>query len=238
MVWSKKKTQVMDERIEKESNGLASKLFYVQTMLVALLLVAKLLAKLSWKAYLLEMICLVVGGGFVLISEIRKGIFLLKDKDAALTGIHEGVLAKGYSLEMALLLFGELVFMYTLPEYRTWLIGYFGAWVVPALVFTVVSVKKGWIQWGSKKRQLEGKQNLKKRVAIGAFAFGILMIPSQLPMWLVDGTVTFMEILIVPLEMVLFGVLFYIMFTRMVDKGEKRANSDVPTESEEMSIEE
>lgn len=238
MVWSKKKTQVMDERIEKESNKLTAKLFYVQTVLVALLLVGKLLAKLSWKAYLLEIICLVAGVGFVLIAEIGKGIFLLKDKDAALTGIHQSVLAKGYSLEMALLLVGELVFMYVLPEYFLWLIGYFGAWFVPAVILTVVSVKKGWLQWGSKNRQVEGKQNLKKRVAIGGVEFGLMMIPIQLPMWLADGALSFKEILMIPFEMVMFGVLFYILFTLMVDKGEKKANSDALTEGEEMSIEE
>lgn len=238
MLWSKKKTQVTDERIEKESNGLASKMFYVQTVLMALLLVGKLLVKLSWKAFVLEIICLIVGMGYVLIAEISKGIFGVKDKDEALTSIHQGILSKAYSLEMGLLVFGELIFMYVLPEYFVWLLGYLLVWVVPALILTVVSVKKGWIQWGSKKRQAEGKHNLKKRVAIGAFAFGILMIPSQLPMWLADGTVTFKEILIIPLEMVMFGVLFYVLFTRMVDRGEKKANSNIPTESEEMSIEE
>lgn len=75
-------------------------------------------------------------------------------------------------------------------------------------------------------------------MAIGAVAFGFLMIPSQLPMWLVDGVVTFKEILMIPFEMMMFGVLFYIMFTRMVDRGEKQANRDALAEGEEMSIEE
>ncbi len=238
MLWSSKKKQVTDERIEMETNQLASKMFYVQTTLVVMLLVIKLIANVSWEALLLEIICLVAGIGYVVISELRKGIFMLKEKDDALRTIQQGILAKSYNMEMGILVFGELIFMYALSEYFAWLIGYLVAWFVPALILTVVSVKKGWIQWGSKKRQNEGKQNLKKRVAVGAFAFGIMMIPSQLPIWLKDGSVTLKEVMMVPLEMVLFGVLFYAMFTFMVDRGEKKANSDVPTEGEEMSIEE
>lgn len=57
-------------------------------------------------------------------------------------------------------------------------------------------------------------------------------------MFLKDGEIELLEIIWIPLEMILFGGLFYLIFTFMVDKGAKKADEACPIEEGEMTIEE
>ncbi len=237
-MFNKKNNQQPDERIAKESNKLSAKMFYLQSALIIIALVIKLVIGVPLQVFCLEIISLVVGIGYFVVQEMRKGIFLLKNKDDALQSIHEEVLAKAYNLEMMLLVFGELIFMYALPEYFAWLALYLIMWFIPAIVVTKASVKKGWLQWGTKKREVVGKKSLKIRCVFGGIAFGVMMIPTFLPMWLIDGKLVWTELIWIPIEMVMFGVLFYIVFTRMVDKGAKKADEALPVDEGEMTLEE
>lgn len=237
MFWSKKNKYQPDERIAKESNTLSAKMFYVQSALIMIALIVKLIIGLPIQVFCLEIMSLVIGIGYVIVQEIRKGIFLLKDKDEALTSIHEEVLAMAYGIEMMLLVVGELIFMYALPKYFAWLVLYLAIWLIPAVIVTKSSVMKGWLQWGTKKREIDSKKSLKIRCVFGGIAFGIMMIPTFLPMWMIDGELVWTELIWIPIEMVMFGVLFYFAFTRMVNRGAKKADEAVPVDEEEMTLE-
>ena len=75
-MWKWKKKQVVDERIQKESNRLNAKMFYLLTALVFGLLIVKLCAKAPLPVYLLEVITLVAGGIYFVAAEVYKVIIM------------------------------------------------------------------------------------------------------------------------------------------------------------------
>ncbi len=59
-----------DERIEKESNGFYGKMYYVISLLMILSVIVKVVCKVPWFVYGLELLALAVSGVFLL------GVFL------------------------------------------------------------------------------------------------------------------------------------------------------------------
>ncbi len=232
------KKPALDERIQKETNKLGAKLFYLLTVLVIIGMVIQVIEQAPFRGFYLQIVCLVAGIGFVVVQLIRKGIFLVKDKDEVLTSIHEETLSHGYYIETFILLFGELIVMFLEKEQPSWISLYFFEWVIPSLILSVSSIKKSWLQWGGKRRQVAGKKQMKKMCIPAGLLCGVLMIVMELPTWLEDGEITLKEAVWIPYFMIAFAVMFYFVFGLMMDSGEKRANKSLEeNEHEEMDIE-
>ena len=92
-MWKKKEKPVVDERIEKESNRLSAKMFYVLTILTAILLAVKIAKGLPIVVYLLEIVTLLAGIIYYGVTEVKSGIFLAKERDEVLMVMHEKNLA-------------------------------------------------------------------------------------------------------------------------------------------------
>ena len=222
--WKREQKPAMDERIQKESNKLLSKLFYLLNAILLVVLVIKLVQGVHWGLMCLDILCLAVGSVWVIVQQTRKGIFLLREKDEVLTEVHQGVLAKGYLLQTSILLYGELVCMYLYRDDMGWCSLYFFTWIIPIWIYVVASIKNSWIQWGGKKRQTVGKKLSKKTCAIAGVLYGVLWAFMEYPEWLEDGVVSFKELIWIPIDMFAFAVLMYFILNFLVDMGEKRAN--------------
>lgn len=228
-MWKWKKKQVVDERIQKESNRLNAKMFYLLTALVFGLLIVKLCAKAPLPVYLLEVITLVAGGIYFVAAEVKKGIFLVKDKDEVIKTLHEQNLSKAMYLEFSILVFGELVYLFLMIEYFYWLPAYFLVWLPPALIITIASIKNGWLIWGSKKREKEGKKDFKKRVVIGSIFYGVIV---GWPFVFEDGVFKPEGILRILALAAMWGFLFYFIFIGMMKVAEKKADRKLLKEEE------
>lgn len=233
---------MVDERIRKETNRFFAKLFYLQTLLAIGGMVIQIVNKVPLRVVCLQIICLVVGMGFALIQLITKGVFWLKAKakDEALTSIREGILALAYSLEFIILLLGDCVFLFFEKEYSSWNVLYCLEWVIPAWIYVVIGIKRSWIQWGGKNRQVNGKKLMKKLwipTMVGAVFMIILM---ELPEWLEDGVFSGDEIFAVAVIVIGIPMGSYFLMNKIVDTGEKRANKILEEleKQEEMTLEE
>lgn len=174
-MWSKKSKGFKDERIVKESNKLSAKMFYVITVATVVMLVIKLVCKLPVYVYAVEIVALAASLLYVLAAELQKGILFVKNKDEELKSIHEAVLTNGMMTSFWIVILGEFLFMFFAGDYFFWTLSYLAIWFIPALVITIAAVKNGWMIWGSKKRETEGKKNFKVRVAIGSLVYGIIV---------------------------------------------------------------
>jgi len=232
-MWKKKEKPVVDERIEKESNRLSAKMFYVLTVFTAILLAVKIAKGLPVVVYLLEIVTLLAGIIYYVVAEVKSGIFLAKERDEVLTVMHEKNLAKAMDIEFKVLVFGELIFMFVLKEYFLWLAAYLLVWMIPALIITVASIKNGWIIWGTKKREKEGKKDFKKRVAIGSIFYGVIVGG---PMCFKDGVFQPEGILSILGLAAFWGILFYLLMSGMMKVAEKKA--DQKLKAEENKVEE
>lgn len=228
-MWKKKNKQPVDERLEMESNRLAAKMFYVMALLAIISLVVKIICKLPIKVYALEILALAAGSIFALVCELKKGILFIK-KDEVLQTIHEAVLAKAMMVMFWIFLFGDVVFLFVSGEYYFWVLANFAVVMIPALVITIASVKNGWLIWGSKKREVEGKKNFKWRVAIGALFYGVFM---SFPKLYHDGAFHAEGILWVLGMAAGWGILFYVLFMAAMKIAEKKADKKLKEKEDE-----
>lgn len=207
-----------DERLEKEGNVLAAKMFYVITFLLLVSLIVKLVCKLPFQVYALEVLCLLSSGIYFFVQEIRKGILGVRKKDEALREIHRSVLSKAFMIDFDLLIAGELIFIYVVKDYFIWVLSYVVAWVLPGLVITIASVKKGWLIRAGKEQRKKGQRSFLVRVILGSLVYGILM---GFPDLYHDGAFHAKGILSILGLGAVWGVLFYfgmILISRLSTK--------------------
>lgn len=217
----KKEKRRPDERIEKESNVLAAKMFYVITPLLVISLIVKLVCRLPFQVYVLELLCLLVSVGYFFVQEIGKGILLVREKDEALLEIHRAVLSRAFMIDFWLLIVGELVYIYAVKDYFWWVLPYMAAWLLPGLVITIASIRQGWLVRSVKKQEKGGKKNFLVSVIIGAAMFGIL---SGFPEFYHDGAFHAEGLLYMLGMGAGWGILYYFAMSGFIRKSEKRAD--------------
>ncbi len=164
-----------DERIEKESNVLYGKMFYVISLLMILSVIVKVVCKVPWFVYGLELLALAVSGVFLFVQELRKGILFVRKKDEVLSEIHSKNLRDAYMIAFWILLVGELLFMHMAEEYFFWLYSYTLIWLIPSIIISIASLSNGWMIWGGKKKEAMGKKRLALGTTLGALCFGIIL---------------------------------------------------------------
>lgn len=222
-MWKNKKKPV-DERIEKESNRMMAKLYYVLSVLTIVSLVVKLCYKLPVYVYGLEPVSLVASGIFVIVSELKYGILFLKKKDEELLSIHNKILSKAMMVSFWIIIIGEFLFIFIANKYIKWVVLYFVIWGIPAIILSFVAIKNGWLIWGTKRKERDGKQELKKRTAIGALFFGAVM---GFPMLFQEGAFHPEGFLWIFGMAAGWGIPFYLIFSGLMKLAEKRADKNV-----------
>ena len=228
-MWKKKNKQPVDERLEKESNKLSAKMFYVMALLAMISLAVKIICRLPVKVYALEILALAAGIIFVLACELKKGILFIK-KDEVLQTIHEAVLAKAMMVMFWIFVFGDVLLLFVLGEYFFWILANFVVVIIPALIISVASIKNGWLIWGSKKREADGKKSFKKRVAIGALFYGVFM---GFPQLYHDGAFHAEGILWILGMAAGWGIPFYLIFMAIMKVAEKKADEKLKEKEDE-----
>ncbi len=243
MLFKKKnQNQIKDERIEKETNKVMAAVFWLFLAGLLASLITKLVLGEPWYNFILEILCIVPSVGYALVKRSSNGVLFLKEKDEALVTIRNGIMAKAFHIALNILIDGELIYMFYIigvldvlkaedTEWcreMTWMIVYLVIWFIPSLIVTILTIKNGWMVWGSKKRETTGKKNFAKSTAIGALFFGLLM-----------GAVEFLEngfsvrVLITIFGTgALWGILFYFMMLATIKISEKNADKAVKKQEE------
>lgn len=229
----KRKNQQMDERIEKESNRLSAKMYYLMSALTIVAIIVKLWYKVPMYVYALELISLATSGIYAIVSELKYGILFLKDKDEELLSIHHKVLSKAMMISFWIIITGEFLFIFVVHGYIEWVELYFVVWGVPAIIQSFFSIKNGWLIWGTKKKEKVGKKDFGKRTVIGALFFGLVM---GLPMLFQDGAFHPEGLLWVFGMAAGWGIPFYLIMMGLMKVSEKMA--DKKAEKKEIEDEE
>ena len=242
----KKKNQIKDERIEKESNKLTAPMFYLLSAELLACLILKLVLGEPWYNFVLEIACLVPAWGYVLVKRAQSGILVIKEKDEALLTVRNAILSKAFMISFCVIIVGELFYMFAVTDFLNlegmahadaeiltrqtiWLVVYLAVWFVPALIFTIFTLKKGWLIWGSKKREVTGKKEFGKRVVIGSLFFGLIM---GLPQLIANGIFYVKGWLMILGMAAMWGILFYFTMLGMIKLSEKNADKAVKEQEE------
>lgn len=248
MLFKKKNLyQIKDERIEKESNKLMTPMFYLFSAGLLACLVLKLVLGEPWYNFLIEIVCLVSSWGYALVKRAQNGILVIKEKDDALLSIRDAIHSKAFMISFWIILVGELIYMFYVTDMlnpdivnrpdseiwtreMTWLFVYLAVWFVPAIIVTVYTLKKGWMVWGSKKREVTGKKEFGKRVVIGSLFFGLIM---GLPELIAHGIFYAKGWLMILGMAAMWGILFYFAMLGMIKLSEKNADKAVKEQEEQ-----
>lgn len=222
-MWKNKK-QILDERIEKESNCMSAKMYYLMNVLMVISIAVKLYYKVPLYVYAIELISLTVSVIYCVAFEIKYGILFLKNKDEELLSIHHKILSKGMMINYWIIIIGEFLFIFFARKYMKWVGLYFVIWGIPALIILYFSIKNGWLIWGTKKKEKDGIKELKKRTAIGALFFGVIM---GFPMLFKDGGFHPEGILWILGMAAGWGIPFYLIFAGIMKLSEKSADKNV-----------
>lgn len=223
-MWKKKNKQVPDERILKETNRLGAKMYVAMSILSLLFLIVKFLYRLPWFMFVVEAAALLICGLYLVIREKKMGILFLKDKDDALKSLQEEIWAKAGSIMMNIVLTGALILLFLAEDYLNWIVLYCVIWFIPALVYTVLVIKRGLFIWGGKKREKDGKKNFKVRVIIGSAFYGLIV---GFPMLFDNGIFQPTGILWIVGLGAFWGILFYFAMIGMMKMSEKKADKEL-----------
>ena len=223
--------KMKDERIEKGSNALAAKLLPLMLVLQAIVLGGKL-ALGGWRFCLLDVIALAAGLGTAAVLLTAKGVW--RADDDALREIRNACLSRAFGTMLMVLVVGEFVCTLADEANLLWYAPSIIVWLVPALIMTVLVIRRGLFQWGTKKAEKNGKARLAGSTAIGALFFGVMMGGEKC---IVDGAFDPKGLLWVLGMGASWGILFYLMFTLMLKLGGKQADKAMeqaaPQEMEE-----
>lgn len=230
-MFEKKEKKVVDERIIKESNQLSVKLYYVITALTIISLTIKIVLKLPLYVYCLEILALVASLIYFFVSEVEKGILFVRKKDDELLSIHHATLARAEMIMFWIIITGELFYLFLAKEHVEWVFSYIVIWIVPALIQTIASIKNGWLIWGSRKKEVNGKKDFKRRVVYGSLFFGLFVGFDFLYK---DGVIHPEGILWILGLAIGWGVLFYFVMMTLVKASEKKADKNLEEQVEEV----
>ena len=237
----KNQTQVKDERIEKETNKLMTPMFYLFSAGLLACLILKLVLREPWYNFALELLCLVPAWGYALVKRAQSGVLVMKEKDDALLSIRDAIHSKAFMISFWVIIIGEMLYMFAMTDYFSrygiiesdaegwtreliWLFVYLVIWLIPAIIVTVNTLKKGWLIWGSQKREVTGKKEFGKRVVIGSLFFGLIMgIPELIEngIFYVKGWLTILGLAAG------WGILYYFGMMAFIKISEKNADKAV-----------
>ena len=203
---------------------MAAKMYVLLSVLTIAAIIVKVYYRVPIYVYALELLSLAVSGIYLIVAELKYGILFVKDKDEELLSIHYKILSKAMMTSFWMLITGEIIFLFAVHEYTEWVVLYLVVWGIPAIIMSLFSIKNGWLIWGTKKKEKDGKKELKKRTAIGALFFGLFMGWS---MMFKDG-VFHIEGLLWVFGMALgWGVPFYLIFAGFMKLSETKADQSV-----------
>lgn len=236
----KKKNQIKDERIEKETNKLMAPMFCLFSTGLLVSLIVKLVLGEPWYNFILELLCLISSWTYVLARRIGSGVLFLKEKDEVLLSIRNEIMAKAYGVAFWILTTGQLIYMFfvmyvLMPKdviwvrEMTWLVVYLAIDLIPAFIITVFSIKKGWMLWGSKNREVTGKKDFAKRTVIASLFFGLCM---GVPYLFADGGFSLKAVLVIIGSGAMWGIMFYFGMLAVIKISEKNADKSVREKEE------
>lgn len=224
----KRKPKVVDERIEKESNKLSARMYVLMLVLTNACLIFKITKGLPFYLYALEIIIELTMILYFLVKESQSGILFMNKRDEATQTLHEGVLAKAFNIAFNIVVEGEFLLMFGLliwaKEYFFWVLSYLVIWVPAALIITVLSIKRGWLVWGSKKKEQEGTKAFGKRVVFGSLGYGCFM---SVFFMIMTGEISLKLLALIPIMAAMWGIPFYFIMLLFVKKAEKQADKQL-----------
>jgi|BioPla2DNA2_1021312.scaffolds.fasta_scaffold30799_2 hypothetical protein len=219
-----------DERINKELEKLNASLYFLIILLSVLLMLIKyFFITKNIYFFLLEIISIVASLGYIIVRSIIGSIPLFKSDDNVIKELQRRFRAHGMAISFFTYIIGEFLLMAFFPEYTSITVLYFPVWMIPAIIITIYTVKKGLLILGSKKREKMALSKLRKNTFLGSLFFGIFCGWDYL--W-ENGSFQAVGILWCLGLAIGWGIPFYFIMKYLLIKSEKNADKILTSSKE------
>lgn len=220
-----------DERIEKESNQLIGKMFYGVCGLLVASIAVKCYFDVPFYVYALEIISLFAGIACFVVREMKDGILFIVNRDAILKELHREAQTKALMVQFWVMTMGQAIpvvlqaYVESLQQYIWWFFSYLIILFPFSLIITVAMLKKGWLVWGSKKLEKEGRKKMAVRAVFAGLFYGVMMeVADGCENLYHDGAFHIEGVLWIVGLGVYFGVVVYFAMLGFIKISEKNAN--------------
>ena len=217
------KKKVVDERIQKASNALLAKFYWITLGLQAIVLAVKLCLQAELIQWALDGIIILAGLGVMAVMRSIKGLW--GKKDVALKEMDNSVLSTSFGTMLWVALLGSLLLMFGNGEENAL---WYGSTMLPVLmasgIYTVLAIKRGLLLWGGERNKGSAKPRLRKSTALGALVYGAIMAAPdcfRYGEFQVEGLIKLV------LMAAVWGLLFYGLMVLVINRGEKAADKAV-----------
>ncbi len=225
------KKEKKDERIQKRSNELLARVFYIMWISNVISLIVKLVYGLPFEMYVIEIGTLVLGVAVWLVEEFRYGSFTFGKKDVMLRELSNKAKMEAVTVMFVANLIGMVLYdKFCDKAYFMWIVSYLLIFFPGALYYTIAVISEGLFIFGTRKKAEKGKKRMVLSTVIAASFFGFLTVVKD---YYRDGTFYPKGLLIVLIDAILWGVLFYFSYMGMIKISEKRADKNVEKENAE-----
>lgn len=215
--------KIVDERVQKESNALLARLYWLALVLQTIVLVVKLCLGAGLIQWALDGIIILISLGVMAVMRTMKGLW--GKKDEALRELDNSVLSTSFGTMLWGALLGSMLLVFGNGEENAL---WYAPTMLPVLtasgIYTVLASKRGLLLWGGEKSKGNAKQQLRKATTIGALFFGIVMGVQDC---FSGGVFQVMGLVKILLMAAMWGLLFYGMMVLAINRGEKSADKAV-----------
>ncbi len=226
------KKKIVDERVQKESNAVLARLYWLALALQVVVLVVKLCLGAELIQWALDAIIILAGLGVMAVMRSIKGLWGRKDE--ALREMDNSVLSTSFGTMLWVALLGSLLLMFGNGEENAL---WYGPTILPVMIasglYTVLAIKRGLLLWGGERNKGSAKPQLRKSTTLGALFFGIVM---GAPDCFEGGSFQFMGLVKIILMAAMWGLMFYGMMVLAINWGEKSANQAVKEQESEEDV--
>ena len=215
--------KMVDERINKESNELMAKLYWIALAMQAAVLIVKLILQAELLRWALDAIIILAGLGVMMVLRTVRSLW--GKKNEALKEMDNSVLSTSFGTMLWVALLGSLLLMFGNGEENAL---WYGSTMLPVLIasgiYTVIAIKRGLLLWGGERNKGSAKPRLRKATTLGALFFGIVM---GAPDCFSGGAFQVTGLLKIILMAAMWGLMFYGMMVLAINRGEKSANKNL-----------
>lgn len=234
-----------DERIEKQTNNLYFKAYFI-TQIIAILSLGQIFSPLNnWWDFIIQFLVLVIFNIYTITILKRNDLefkSIFTPQDECILEIRNKIFKKTYLFMFKIILLIEfIIVVFVLNPYInifisketptqiginiiSFALGAFGIWFIPALYVTYSSIKRGLFvkQVASNNKNI--KNFSKKKFRLRCFYMGIFFGVFQ---FVTKPIFTVSRILSCLFTGIFFGVFFYFAMLAMMKLGEKIANKNL-----------
>lgn len=214
-----------DERIIKETNKIIAPLYVMILILTCIVAVAKyIFLTHEVSHYILELIAIITSIGYLIFRSLLNRIPIFSSEDECIKELQNTYRTNSFYICFWVYIVGEFILV-LISGQEVEIVGFYVLiWLIPSIIITVKSIKRGLFIWGSKNREKRGMVSFKKRVLLGSLFFGIFTGWSNL--WN-DGIFQPMGIVWVIGRAIGWGIPFYFVMKLMISKGEKNSDKEL-----------